>query len=94
MWGKFIRGNSEQTAEISKSEQTAEISKTGFVKIGHTTFSKPQWVGFSNKKLIVTNLKVGKFFPYPCLGFFHQNHHNTISQQYYITTKLSSCTYF
>ena len=24
--------------------------KTSFAKIGHTTLSKPQWVGFSSKK--------------------------------------------
>ena len=37
VWDKFILGT---------SEQTAKILKTGFAKIGHTTTSKPQWVGF------------------------------------------------
>ena len=35
---------------LGTSEQTAKISKTDFSKIGHTTVSKPQWVGFSSKK--------------------------------------------
>ena len=35
---------------LGTSEQTAKISKTSFAKIGHTAVSKPQWVGFSNKK--------------------------------------------
>ena len=35
---------------LGTSEQAAKISKTGFAKIGHTAVSKPQWVGFSNKK--------------------------------------------
>ena len=35
---------------LGTSEQTAKVSKTGFTKIGHTAVSKPQWIGFSNKK--------------------------------------------
>ena len=49
--------------------------KTSFAKIGHTTLSKPQWVGFSSKKTDCDNWKVGeKKNSYPCLGFFYQNH--------------------
>ena len=44
-------------------------------KLGTLQFPSPSGFGFQVQKLIMTNLKVGKnFFPYPCLGFFHQNH--------------------
>ena len=60
---------------LGTSEQAATISKTGFAKIGHTAVSKPQWVGFSNKKTGCDKFESWKKKnSYPCLGFFHQNH--------------------
>ena len=47
-------------------------------KLGTLQFPSPSELGFQVQKLIMTNLKVGKFFfPYPCLGFFHQSHPNS-----------------
>ena len=43
-------------------------------KLGTLQFPSPSGLGFQVEKLIVINLKVGKkIFPYPFLGFFHQN---------------------
>ena len=43
-------------------------------KFGTLQFPSPSGLGFQVEKLIVANLKVGKiFFPYPFLGFFHEN---------------------
>ena len=45
---------------LGTSQQAPNISKTGFTKIWHTAVSKPNRLGFQVKKLVVTNLKVGK----------------------------------
>ena len=56
---------------LGTSEQTTKISKTGFAKIGHTTVSKPQWVGFSSKKTRCDKFESWKnFFSISLLGLF------------------------
>ena len=60
---------------LGTSEQTANISKTGFAKLGTAQFPSLNRLGLRPKKMVVTNLKVGKkIFSYLCLRFFHQNH--------------------
>ena len=61
---------------LGTSKQTAKVFKTTFAKIGYAAVSKPQWVKFSIKKIDYGKFESWKmFFPYPSLGFFHQNHH-------------------
>ena len=56
--------------------------KPVFQKLGTLQFPSPNGLGFQVKKLIVTNLKVGKiFFPYPYLVFSHQNYPDIIYDQ-------------
>ena len=44
-------------------------------KLGTLRFSNPHWVGFSSKKTGCNKFEIWKKnVPYPCLGFFHQNH--------------------
>ena len=51
-------------------------------KLGTLQFPSPNGLGFQVQKLIKKNLKVGKkIFPYPCLGFFHQNDPTNKSMQ-------------
>ena len=50
-------------------------SKTSLTKIGHFAVSKSQWVGFSSTETDCDKFESReKFFSYPCLDFFHQNH--------------------
>ena len=55
----------------STSEQTAKILKTGFAKIGHTSVSKSQWVGFSSTKTDCDKFESWKkFFSTSLFGLF------------------------
>ena len=56
---------------LSTSGQTAKILKTGFAKIGHTSVSKSQWVGFSSTKTDCDKFESWKnFFSTSLLGLF------------------------
>ena len=65
VWDKFILGT---------SEQTTKKSKTSFAKIGLKCSFQVAigWV-FKYKNWLWQILKLEIFFPYLCLGVFHQN---------------------
>ena len=66
---------------LGTSEQTAKISKAGFTEIGHTAVSKPQWVGFSNKKTGCDKFESWKnfFFHILAWAFFTRTTHMIIT---------------